>query len=112
MLLLCALTIIYHSSSVLAVSGIQITIAVMGRFTEDRLSEYVLCLEESLRTSPNIPQNFSISDNSTFPVSPIDSQVQCHVLVLFYSVLERIKLSMSTFLLLLCSTIFSSVYMQ
>ncbi len=59
------------ASTVLAVSGIQITIVVMGRFTENRLPEYVQCLEDSLRNSPNIPQNFSIPDNSTFPVSLI-----------------------------------------
>ncbi len=66
----------YHTHShslthtVLAVSGIQITIAVLGRFTDDRLPEYVDCLQTSLISEDGrIPENFSISGNSTFPVS-------------------------------------------
>ena len=46
------------------IAGLQITIAIVGKFQEGRLEEYVECVEKQYNQS-----NMTLADNSTFPVS-------------------------------------------
>ena len=49
--------------------GLQIAIAVLGRFREARLDLYVSCLESSLQQQLQPGEQIVIPENATFPVS-------------------------------------------
>ena len=58
-----------HTHTAMVVMGLQIAIAVLGRFREARLDLYVSCLESSLQQQLQPGEQIVIPENATFPVS-------------------------------------------